>query len=95
MKLILTLCLCAGLIGCAGDKQTQAVSALAIACESVAATLDQLAPRRASGALSTDAVNKANSAKIVTDKACMPDSPFDPASAVAIVQNAITILKGI
>lgn len=83
------------LAACAGDVQTRATSSLAIACDSVASVLDQLAPRRVSGALSADTVIKISNTKAVTDKVCLPDSPFDPATAASIVQNAITILKGI
>ncbi len=83
------------LSACAGDAQTRATSALAIGCDTVASTLDQLAPRRARGDLSPQAIFTVNTTKGVTDKVCLPDSPFDPATAASIVQNAITILKGI
>lgn len=97
MKTMIAIWVLAGalLTACAGDTQTRATSSLAIACDSVASVLDQLAPRRAAGALSTDAVTKINNTKAVTDKVCLPNSPFDPATAMSIVQNAITILKGI
>lgn len=83
------------LAACAGDKQTKATNSLAIGCDTVATILDQLAPRRASGSLSLSAVSKVNSIKAVTDKFCLPDSPFDPAVAMAAVDNAIQLLKGI
>lgn len=96
MKRVL-ICLAWALLlsACAGDVQTRATSSLGIACDSVASVLDQLAPRRAAGQLSTDAVIKISNTKAVTDKVCLPNSPFDPATAASIVQNAITILKGI
>jgi uncharacterized protein YcfL len=95
MKMLCLILATFTLVACQGDAQTRATSSLAIACESVASILDQLTPRRVAGQLSADAVSKVNSTKAVTDKACLPNSPFDPAKATAIVENAITILKGI
>lgn len=95
MKTLIAIWIAAGLLlaACAGDNQTKATNSLAIACETMATTLEQLAPRRS--VLSADAVSKINTAKGVTDNVCLPGSPFDPAVAVSVVQNAIAILKGI
>ncbi len=81
------------LTACSSDPATQATSALAVGCETMATTLEQLAPRRAT--MSAATITKIETAKGVTDKVCLPGSPFDPAVAASIVQNAITIVKGL
>lgn len=83
------------LASCSGDTQTRATSSLAVGCEAGATMLSQLALRRSKDELSPDLIRKVNSAKGVLDSVCMPDSPFDPASVTATVQNAITILGSI
>lgn len=97
MKTMIAIWLAIGLLlaSCAGDAQTRATSSLAVGCETGATLLGQLAARRTKGELAPDLIKKVNSAKGVLDHVCMPDSPFDPASVTAAVQNAIAILKGI
>jgi len=92
-KIIACICWALLLSACAGDAQTKATSSLAIACETMASTLDQLTPRKAGMAQGT--IGIVNRAKSATDPLCLPNSPFDPATATATVQNAINIIKGL
>lgn len=79
------------LVGCAGDAQTRATASLAIACDSYATALEQLTLRKASlGASTIASVDQTNK---VVSPVCSPGSPFDPAVAVGIVQNALAIIK--
>lgn len=97
MKTMTAIWLCVALLiaACTGDAQTRATASLAVGCETGATLLGQLAARRAKGELAPDLIRKVNSAKGVLDNVCMPDSPFDPASVTATVQNALTILRSI
>lgn len=91
--LVLAFVIMGGLSACAGTNATRATNALGIACNAYAAALDKLADRKAG--LTVAMVERVNTANRVVDPVCSPNSPFDPAAGVAIVENAITIIQGI
>lgn len=83
------------LAACAGSAETRATNALAIACDSYATTLGELADHREAGRLTETQIARVDSANALTEPICTADSVVDPASAVGTVRGALTILKGI
>lgn len=91
MKKFAAILLVLALGACAGDAQTKATASLAIACDSYATALNQLTPRKAS--MSAANVARVDAANKVVAPICLPNSPFDPAVAVSMVQNGIAIIQ--
>lgn len=93
MKRLLIIAMPLALVACAGTPQTRATNTVAIACASYAKALDKAADNKSKlSAGQIETINKTNKA---TDVICMPDSPIDPAAAVAVVQSAIKTVEGI
>lgn len=80
---------------CAGTAEVRSVASLAIACDSYATVLDQLAPLRAQGKLSEADVSKVDAANALAAPACAPESTLDPAEAVALVKGVNAQLQAI
>jgi hypothetical protein len=95
MKRLLLVCLVCFVGACAGSNQTRATNSLAIACDAYSTVLDQLTPLRAAGKLSASLVSKVNAVNEKVKPVCGTDSVVDPASAVTMVENAITLLKSV
>lgn len=79
------------LSACAGTAETRATNALGIACQTYAAALNALGDRKAT--LSRGQIDKVNSVNKMTDPFCSSGSPFDPAAGVAVVEDAIRLIK--
>jgi hypothetical protein len=92
---LLVLLLPAMLAACAGDAQTRATAALAIACDSIGTSLGQLAPLRAQGRLTAGQVKAIGQIRDATAPACASGSAIDPAAAVVFVEAAAGQLKSI
>lgn len=91
MKRYIPIFLVLALVACAGDAKTRATSSLAVACESYAATLTELAARKAT--LTVSQVGTVDRVRAVVNPICLPDSQVDPAAAVGFVQSSLTLLK--
>lgn len=83
------------LAACAGTLQTRATNALAVACDTYATALAQLAPLRAADALTADQVTRVDATNAAVDPLCSSGSAIDPSAAVGTVQSAIITLEGI
>ena len=93
MKRLMILPLLLVLASCAGDTQTRATSALAIACDTYATVLENLTPRKAS--LSKTTVARIDATNKLVDPVCLPGSKINPAEVVDIVQNGIALLNAV
>lgn len=80
---------------CAGTAPTRATVALGIACDSIATSLDQLAPLRSAGRLSAVEVAVVTRVRDTTAPACAKDSLLDPVAAVAMVETSAAQLRTI
>lgn len=85
-RLLIIAAVSIGLAACAGSTQTRSVTAVAVACDGYAEVLKQAAANKSklsqSQIQTIDKVNKA------TDVICLPNSPIDPAAAIAVVESA-------
>ena len=83
------------LLGCAGDPQTRAQSALAVACGGIGTMNSELSPLVANRSLSDSQVKVIVGIRDATAPYCSPDSKADPASVVTFVESALARLRDI
>lgn len=94
MKIVIVF-LALTLTACAGDIATRSTVALALACDSYATVLDELTPMRKAGKLSAAAIGRVDKANAALKPVCSKNAIVDPAEGVAIVTQAIGLLKSI
>jgi len=95
LKLFAPLALVLFIGACAGTAEVRSVATLAIACDSYATVLEELAPLRATGKLSEGDIAKVNAANELVDPICAANSEVDPSEYVGTVKAVTAQLKAI
>lgn len=95
MKYALMFCGVLALSACAGTAETRATDSLAIACDTYATTLDTLAPLKGAGKLSANNIAIVDKANSYVKPVCGSGSVVDPAQAISLVNQAITLVNTI
>ncbi len=95
MKRYLLVIALLAMAACAGDPATRATNALGVACDGFAVALDQLTPMKAAGKISAANIARVDGAKKAVDQVCLPGAVVDPADAVNVVNQGITLLNQI
>lgn len=90
---IIAIVLLLTLGACAGTAEVRATNALAIACDSFATALNQITPLRKAGKISADNVSRVDAAISVVDPVCSTDAVVDPKTAIAVVQQGISLVN--
>ena len=91
-RFLIALAVVGLLAGCAGSTETRATNALAIACDSHAKLLRELAPYKAK--MSKGTVLVVDRSRDLVRPVCSKESAvIDPKTAVGIVNSGITLLK--